>query len=356
MKKKHDAISNALSYSYRHAKKEFDAWVKVAKYYGAILPLALIGFIALILYVKPFPDGSAYLAVGQKGSSYIQLGKRFQEEFLNYGIKLNLVETAGLIEGLEGLESDKSQVNATFYTAGASNGRNYPELVSLGSVQYAPLWLFYRGKEVVTDDPFEYFDGKKVAIGLNGTVTNKIFRRLYLENQQCVVNGSNFIEAPHSEEAQRLKKGEIDAMFIVDSISAPVVADLLADPSIQVMNFTLADAYLRQFPFLRKITIPRGSLNISKVLPKIDITLLASTTTLLVDKKTHGAVQWGLILAARNLARDHRDYFAPEGYFPRYLDTGFELSPVAKQYYNTGVRPFFLISHCGLQASLTVWE
>lgn len=336
-----NVITDTISYIYKQGKREIQAWLYVAKYYGILLPVLVIGLIGLVVYVKPFPDSSAYLAIGQTGSSYTNIGEKFVDEFKAFGIKLKLVPTDGLVKGLEGLDSDASRVNATFYTAGAVKGEDYPKLASLGSIQFAPLWLFYRGKEVSTDDPFEYFDGKKIAIGLPGTVTNKIFRRLYLENQQAVVNGSNFLELPHADAVTMLKLGQIESMFMVDNITAPAITELLNDPSINVMSFSLADAYIRQFPFLQKITIPKGAFNIGKVSPRNEITLLASTTTILVEQSTHPSIQWGLILAANDVARNHNDYFSTTGYFPKYLDTAIPLSPVAKHYYDNGIPAVF---------------
>lgn len=329
-------LSNCSRYFDRYALREFNAWLLIVRYFAVLLPFILIIAVAVFLYVNPFAPKNAYLAIGQTGSSYGVIGEEFQKIFAKYGINLQLIKTDGLAQGLRNLDDPKSLVNASFITAGSSIEKEYPDLVSLGSVQFAPIWIFYRGEKLNIDDPFEYFAKRKIGIGLPETNSNKMFRRALLANQHDAIYSKGLLELPHLESAEKLKAGELDAVFIVDSFNAPVVQSLLQDPKIHVLSMNLADAYVKKYPFLHKLVIPRGSLNLEKVLPREDIILLGSTTNLLIEASTHPAVQWAFMLAASEFGKFSQDFFSKPGDFPKYQDSGFPLSPVAKRFYTQG--------------------
>jgi TRAP-type uncharacterized transport system substrate-binding protein len=109
---------------------------------GLIGFIALAALVALAIYVDPIPPRTVYLATGQEGSTYRSISVAFQKTFQRHGIHLKLVPTSGLGEGLQGLDSDVSEVSASFLTAGVASAEQYPELVSLGSVQYSPPLVF----------------------------------------------------------------------------------------------------------------------------------------------------------------------------------------------------------------------
>ena len=334
-------FTNAKRYIDRYKKREIFSWYKLFRYYIVFVPFMIVGLVALFIYIKPVTPKVAYLAIGQAGSSYGVMADKFKVAFAKFGLDLQLVETDGLSEGLRALDDPNSQVNASFITAGIATSENLTNLVSLGSIQYAPIWIFYKGNPVTVDDPFEYFAGKKISIGLHDTMANKLFRKILSANNSNTHENQKFIELPHLESAEGLKGGSLDAAFIVDSYSAPVIQKLLSDPEIRVMSFNLADAYVRKFPFLQKVTIPRGALNLESVRPGQEITLLASTTNLLIEKKTHPAIQWAFMLAASDVGKSSEDFFSKAGTFPKYLDLSFPLSPVANRFYTQGVPVVF---------------
>lgn len=329
-------ISNSSRYFKRYAHREFVAWLLVGRYFAIFVPLVLIAAIAIVLHFNPFAPKNAYLAIGQTGSSYGLIGEKFKEIFAKYGINLQLIGTDGMAQGLSNVDDPKSIINASFITAGSSTGKNFPNLVSLGSVQLAPIWFFYKGEKLNLDDPFDYFAKRKIGVGLPETNSNKLFRGALLANQHDAINSKGLLELSHLESAEKLKAGELDAAFIIDSFNAPVVQSLLKDPTIRVLNINLADAYVKKYPFLHKLVMPRGSLNLESILPPEDITLLGSTTNLIVESSTHPAIQWAFMLAASEVGKFSEDFFSKPGDFPKFQDSGYPLSPVAKRFYTQG--------------------
>ena len=61
---------------------------------------------------------------------------------------------------------------------------------------------------------------------------------------------------------QHLKRGKVDAFFVVGAPQAPVVDALLHTEGISLLNFAQAEGYVRHFPHLVKIVLPRGAIDI----------------------------------------------------------------------------------------------
>ncbi len=89
------------------------------------------------------------------------------------------------------------------------------------------------------------------------------------------------------------------------------------------------------------MVVPRASIDIDDIRPAVDITLLASSVNLLIQKDVHPAIQWAFLLAADefNLTTDH--FFNSAGKFPDYKDKSFLLSPIANRFYTSGQPDLF---------------
>lgn len=342
MFKKIRSIASFISFYTRYdLKREIFAWLTVAKYYLPLVLITSIAALTILILIKPFPNQKTYLAIGQSGSMADQTGKEFATYFKKHGLTLNIQNTTGLESGLQQLDADDSRINASFVTSGTATNEQYPDLLSLGSVQIAPLWLFYRGPKVDTDDPFEFYKEKQISIGAEGTVTNKLFSRLMELNNPGTGDRSNFLHLTHADAAKALNTGEIEAMFVVDGFNSTIVQSLVKDPSVRVMSFPLADAYIRKLPFLQKVTVPRASIDIDTIRPQADVTLLASSVNLLVEKNLHPAIQWAFLLAAQDVNLKTEQFFTSAANYPKYKDKSFPLSPIAERFYTTGTPALF---------------
>jgi len=108
--------------------------------------LLLIGLFALIWFAKPAPPTKVLMATG-KGGSYRVLGEKYQAYFKSKGIHLQLVETNGSLENLQHLIDRKDPIQAAFVQGGTmSADEGATGVLSLGSVDYEPVWIFYRSK------------------------------------------------------------------------------------------------------------------------------------------------------------------------------------------------------------------
>lgn len=321
-------------------REELRAWYEILATNGLFASIVLLIMIAIIVHFNPLPPKQVFIGAGQKGSSYRQIGKQLAGYFTHYGIELQTVDSQGLSEDLGRVIATDSPVSAGFYVAGSSNPDTLKELVSLGSIQFSPVWLFYRGPEISEVDGLPtILKNKKVAVGNSGSSSHAIVERIAALHGVDVNAAQNLMEIPHMEAAEKLRRGEIDAMFILDSIDSPLIQSIVHDPAIHLLDFTRAGAYCKQLPFLHELVIPEGSLNLQRNYPRHDIHLLGTTVDLLVESNTHPVVQWIFLKAARHISNTRQQFFSDPGHFPVYLNRSLPLSKVAKRYYQDGLPP-----------------
>jgi uncharacterized protein len=94
---------------------------------------------------------------------------------------LELLPATNLKESVQQLALPGQHLNASFVLSGTQITEDDTEFVTIGTVEYAPGWLFYRGPEIVDTEPFRALDGKRVSIGIPGSLANQIYRRLMTE-------------------------------------------------------------------------------------------------------------------------------------------------------------------------------
>ena len=208
-------------------------------------------------------------------------------------------------------------------------------LLSLGSVFYEPVWVFYRGEKNLTR--LTELQGKRIAIGQEGSGVRKLAQQLLSAND--IPAGDHLVPLGGLKAAEELQQGRIDAAFIIAAETAPVVQVLIRSPGVKLMSFAQDRAYQRRFPFLTKLTFPRGVADLVRDYPPEDIKVLAPTANLIVRDDLHPALQ-ALLLQAASEVHGKTGFFQDAGEFPAYMDPMLPLSPDAERYFKSG--PSFL--------------
>lgn len=346
-------IRRYIKYDFR---REVLTWLKVAAFYGPAVVIVAVLALMILVYIEPFPRHPTVLAIGQRGTLSTELGEAYEAYFRRQGLSLQVRSRIGLDNVEKDIWDPNSDITASFVVSGVGSPSDYQDLVSLGNIAIAPAWLFYRGDTVKVDDPFQYYQDKQIAVGAPGTVSQKLFSTLMELNNPGTGDRANFRKLPHAEAVEQLMAGKIDAVFIVDGFGSPLIQQLLRDPDIKLMNFPLADGYVRRLPFLQKVTVPRGAIDIASIRPESEVALLASGVNLLVQKDTHPAVQWAFLMAARDFSLKSSHFFPIAGNLPQYKDNRFPLSPIATRFYTSGVPEIFSYLPLWLAALLeNVW-
>lgn len=300
-----------------------------------LLILLLTILMGVWWYADPPPPRHVLMATGSAGGSYEELGKRYAEYFAKKGITLELVPTLGAQENINRLSDRNDPIQAAFVQAGVEHTKEVEGIQSLGAIAYDPIWFFYRGSEIKNGDieaharNFKDVFSKKISIGAKGSGT-------YAQASKILeVSGFDqlpqFVYLPGEQAVKALKAGKIDGAFIVDSYEAPNVQALLNDPSLHLITFKRAEAYIKVIPYLHILNVPQGAFNLARNSPPSDIKLLATTTNLLIDDRMHPAIQFLFLEAAREI-NGRESFFSERGEFPSFKDSLLTESPVAVHY------------------------
>jgi hypothetical protein len=127
-----------------------------------VLPFVLLiiaAFWFAARYVRPAPPDTFVMSTGAQGGAYNLFGQRYREILARDGVHIELRASAGSIENRERLADPSADVEAAFMQSGVATPEAAPGLVSLGSIYYEPLWIFYRSPNEITlsDEARRYF-------------------------------------------------------------------------------------------------------------------------------------------------------------------------------------------------------
>jgi TRAP transporter TAXI family solute receptor len=276
------------------------------------------------------------MATGAEGGGYAELGERYKPLLARQGVDLTVLPTPGSIENLAMLRSLDSHVSVALVQNGLTDAQRSPDLVSLGTVAYVPLWIFYRGPQA-SHDQMEHLRGKRVSIGPDGSGTRQLALELLARNG---IDDSNtkFLPSAPSEAAEQLIAGNIDAAVMLAGPEAATVQRLLASPDVKLLSLGRADAYVALYPFLTTVVLPAGFADLANDRPPSDVKMIAVKMSLIVRRDLQSAAQY-LLLEAATQVHSQAGVFQKAGEFPAAEATDLPLSGDAQQFYKTGV-PF----------------
>src|SRR5262249_53430245 len=205
-----------------------------------------------------------------------------------------------------------------------------PDLVSLGRINYAPYWIFYKGSEPL--DRLAQLKGKRL------NVAPFIVPVIYPILKAHGVNADNttFSDLVGPAVVNSLKEDRVDVAFLPPiDMNAPIVQSLLQDPSVRLMNLSQADAIARLFPFLHRVVLAQGVANLEKNIPPADINLVASTDALVMRKDLHSDIKLLLAQVAMEI-HGGAGVFQRAGEFPTPIDPEFPVAEEALDFYKNG--------------------
>jgi TRAP-type uncharacterized transport system substrate-binding protein len=309
---------------------EFHALRSFVWHHWYVVLVLLVGIGLLAYVVRPFPPSTVTIATGPPDSSYDDLGEWFAAYFRRNGVSLNLVASKGPVENVDLLASGK--VDAAFALGGipVPNDRG---IVSLGSVQFEPLWLLHRDAAAGGGDLFAFLSGKRLAIGLPGSGTRFLVEELLREHRRDALRSVAVTESSEADAAIALRAGRIDAMFVLADTDSPLLAGLLHDPSLHVWNFATARAVAGRMPHVYAVVYPAGASSLSPIRPPQDVELVATNAKVLVRDDLHPAIQYLFLMAASDYYDNNRYAFDRPGGFPAFLDHDVRKSEVAAKYF-----------------------
>jgi uncharacterized protein len=302
---------------------------------AAMLCVAGLAWIALA-YLIPAPPSKIVIATSLQADHYQVLGTRYQGILSGSSIELDLKITDGAKENLRLLNDPNSGIQVGFMQGGISNSRLSPDLMSLGRIDYQIFWLFYPTGETITD--LTQLRGKRVALGPTDSGDRAVCERI-LAAAGVNYDNATLLYIPSKDAAKALDDGTVDAVFLNLPFESQILQSLLASPQYRLMSFTEAEALTRIFPYLVRLLLPRGAIDLPRKIPAADIDLISTTNVVLVRKEVHPTV---VDLLARAIVEAHSSpgLFQKTGDFPTQTDPEYPIAQSARDYYKNG--PSFL--------------
>ena len=295
-----------------------------------------------VFVFESLPPRTIVMATGAEGGANYELGIRYREILAREGVELQLQPTTGSLENLRRLRDSKSGVSVGFTQGGTTTTKESPELESLGTIFYEPIWLFRRAE---IGEGAQGLRGRRLSIGSEGSGGRALALQIISRTKLDSIIGEVSGFAPQVA-AEKLIAGEIDAAFIVTGWESPVIQSLLNAKGIEADSYLHADALIAIYPFLHKLVLPAGVVDLSTNRPPADVVLLAPKASLAVRADLHSALQYLLLDAAVQI-HSRPGVFQKAGQFPAAESIDLPLSGEAHRFYKSG-RPF-------LQGYLPFW-
>ncbi len=293
----------------------------------AVVVLALLGWL-LSRLAPPPPPKQIVMSTGAADGAYHAYAMRYREILAEYGMDLVLRPSKGAQENLDRLRHHTDDVDVALVQSGLSRPSE-PGLVSLGSAFYEPIWIFYRDTKVLTRG--NELIGKKIAIGAPGSGTQE-FARPLAKSAGLDQPPSELVEIGGLAAAEALASGAVDAAVLVSAVDGPAVEKLFATPGVRLMDMRHADAYVRRMPYLRKLSLPEGVVDLKGNVPPQDTTLVALTANLVARDELH-PVAVELLLNAVRRVHGGATLLHEANVFPAPLDPSLPLSTDAERFY-----------------------
>lgn len=298
------------------------------------LGITLLCAAAIVWVVRTAPPRQLVLTTGPEGGSYERWALAYQKALAVHGVTLEIRPSAGSLENLKRLQLRDSGVDIGFVAGGVTTGEDVTGLVSLGSVAYQPVWVFYRGTAPLVR--LSELAGRHIAIGSAGSATRTLALALLQANG---ITGAPtvFEDLDANAATAALLEGKLDAVFMMgDSASIQNLRSLLRSPDVRLFDFEQADAYVRRFAYLNKMVLPEGAIDLGKGLPAQNVTLLAPTVELVARENLNSALSDLLLEVARGV-HSRASTLQKRGEFPAPLEHDLTVSEDAKRYYKSGL-------------------
>lgn len=295
---------------------------------------ALVG--ALFYFVAPPPPMHARLATGSPSGGYNAFGEKLKEELAKQGFELELVRSSGSLDNLAKLE--KGEVEMALVQSGQElnlTPKQRERLHGLGVMYQEPLWLFKR-KDLEADSMADLLQ-LRVAIGAENSGTRAVSDALLAANQiPQEFYPSQWQAISGSPAANALLAGELDAGFFLGPAESTVVQRLAASTELDLVNLRRSAAYRARLPYLTKLDVGEGLLNLASNRPSRDIRTLAPVATLVANDEFHPSLTALILEAAREVMKNGT-LLDPPGAYPSAKPQTLATLDEADYYYEKGL-------------------
>jgi TRAP transporter TAXI family solute receptor len=282
-------------------------------------------------FVDPAPPREIVLATGEDGGAYQTYGAQYADILGRNGISVELKTTAGSVENLDLLAAETG-VHLAFVQSGLAESYATSSVMALGSLYFEPLWLFVRDELQINH--LGDLAGARVTVGAEGSGTRAVGMSLLAANGVDASN-TRLLDLSHVDAINALATAEVDAAIVIASPDSDVVRQMIRLPGIHLYNFDRGGAYARLYPFLSRVSLPEGVMDLSANLPATDVITIAPTAMLVAREDLHPALVDLLLIAALEI-HGRSSLLSDPGQFPTAQYADVPISEEAKRFYRYG--------------------
>jgi uncharacterized protein len=233
------------------------------------------------------PPRRIRLGTGDPSGGFAALGSEYRARLEPMGLHVDLVESHGSVENLRRLA--RGEVDIAFAQTGVAQALDTTDgLCTLAAVGTHPLWIFSPSTAPIVS--LHELAGHKVIVGPQDSGTEAL-ARLLLQEYGVTDGNATLLHASMENSRQALTDGAVAGAFMVCASEVPVIRQLLGEPRVRLNNLAPHQLALSQrFRYLRRVTLPRGVLDLEHDVPAEDIRLLAPTIQLVAHDDLHPRV------------------------------------------------------------------
>ncbi len=290
------------------------------------LSLAVVIFALLVAttwsaahFLKPAPPRHIVLASGLEDGLLHKYAQRYIEILARSGVTVGERITNGPGDNLRLLEDPHSGVDIGFVQGGIAKFPEANDVVMLASLYYVPMWIFYRG--TVTINHVNELRNHRVAIGVRGSGARSLAESVFALNGltteylDSVSANMTMLPLSNGPALRALQSGEVDAAVFVDRAENQAVQTALHDPNLKLLSYGHAEAYSRLLPYITKLTLPSGMLDLAHDIPEKEVALIGTKEMLAAHDGLHPALIALLLDASREIFSEQSN-FSHAGEFP----------------------------------------
>lgn len=318
------------------------SWRDLLHTLGPILAVSAIAIWLAWHFGGSPPPRTLTMSGGPKGSSFENDAERYRAFLATKGIKLRIVPSAGSLQNLDRMIEPHSHFDIALVQAGiaqpARGADSNADLVSLGTMFYQPLTVFYRARRPISR--LSQLAGKRIAIGTAGSGTRLLALALLDGNGIDLQGPTQLLDLDGEAAHKALLERRVDAIFLTgDSAPIATIRALLHTRGIRMFGFPQADAYTRHFAYLHKLEVPEGTFDLGANLPAKPLVLLAPGVELIAHADLHPAL-CDLLIQAAQAVHSHPGLLQSAREFPSTYTYFYPLASEAERYYKSGEGSF----------------
>ncbi|MFO1413815.1 MAG: TAXI family TRAP transporter solute-binding subunit [Burkholderiales bacterium] len=283
-------------------------------------------------WLQPIPPRRIVIATGVEGGLYAHFAQRYRTILARDGVTLEIRPTRGAAENIELLQDPNSGVDLAFVQGGLAQMPQAEHLAMVAALYYEALWIFHRADAAFTQ--MNQLKGLRIAVGPKGGGT-QAFAMPLLRVNGLQDGDATFIEAGGDDALALVRDGRADVAMLVGGGAMHAVQEALHDPALKLMSLSRTAAYARRFPYITRLTLPAGTIDLARNIPASEVDLIGTKAMLVARDTLHPALTTLLLEAVRD-EHDDQGYFEAAGEFPNANQVDIPVLPDAVRHHRIG--------------------